>query len=966
MKRWTLIFILLPLLASAELQLKTLSGFKGLVTNKGDFNTPPEELRVCHDVNLSRNGILILSPRLGSVPIFTFPGADSIIGLATVSYRDGTEQMIAAVDSAGVGYANIYASVLNSDQFGAKIDSTEVLYNTVAYNTYIADNDDDTIVVQHIFNIKRPGRDIQVTLYDTIYNSGDWLESNDTMVARANAEVTLSAYITADTTGDVEDTAYFYKPDKADTAVTFSWSAQGLRLGGLIGGELIVSQIFNTTALTPNERLTTHWGIQFPTDFDQFNDKTYMVNGQQKGRVYNGDYTSIWPANAPGEIEVIPLAISGNLDGEIRYVIVYSTDTTDYSNSYGGYITPPVKVLNGQILLKSFPLPALPVAVDTFGIAIYRMKANPGTLTESDYAYLHSKHINLSETNDSIFVFTITDNTADASLSTTDSIQIIDLNFTGREGDTTGGAAETRFGAPLLVSADSAFTNWGVFEGAATQVIGVAYIVTPVDSANGEEGDSSRPLIIFRDTILTDPAVFEDKYELALPVSHNSNKVTKNLYRAPVVRASYDSLNFFYTSNDTTYYVTEGTGNNIDTVISSSFAKDVYEQLLPGIYKSSKKLIATGDTLVPSDFKLVAQLPDSQKFLTDSIPQDSLNRQPIAFSSKPPPSGAEQILIHQNNIFLKKGSKIWRKVVGAFTQFELFDFASFNLDDGDQIETMIGVQGGGILALKNYTAFNYYDFNERGLELAGVPGCVASQSAVQAHGSSYYMSNRGIMALTRGAALLRYHNTELLSKPLRNFLELPFESLASCVGAYVPQTEQLWWSIGDTTYVYDFQSNSWATSSLTFGGSTLWDTDTTQDFRPGRTFYYYPPNDSILYRFGDGHKNIDGSFVNMKVESGPIFPDENKQQIMNFSIWAKPETTFTLAAVNFLNQGDTLTGDWLTPRVDRRVSFMDMYNDPAIYYRLKIEGLQAIYPMYNGGIDRIDIWYEDTDEPDFE
>ena len=219
------------------------------------------------------------------------------------------------------------------------------------------------------------------------------------------------------------------------------------------------------------------------------------------------------------------------------------------------------------------------------------------------------------------------------------------------------------------------------------------------------------------------------------------------------------------------------------------------------------------------------------------------------------------------------------------------------------------------------------------------------------------------MALSEGAALLRYHQSELLSRPLNNFLKKTFDELALCVAAYVPQTEQLWFCIGDTTYIYDYESDTWATSSLIFGGTTLWDTDTVGGFRPGRSLYYYRVGDSTIYKFGEGHKNPNtGQYVFIEVESGPLFPDALKQQIFGFGIWTQPETNFTLAAVNFLSQGDTLTGNWILPRLDKRISFTEMYNDPAIYYRFVIRGLQAAFPMRNSGIDRIDIFYDDVSE----
>ena len=107
----------------------------------------------------------------------------------------------------------------------------------------------------------------------------------------------------------------------------------------------------------------------------------------------------------------------------------------------------------------------------------------------------------------------------------------------------------------------------------------------------------------------------------------------------------------------------------------------------------------------------------------------------------------------------------------------------------------------------------------------------------------------------------------------------------------------------------------------------------------------------------------------MQVETGPLFPDINRQQIFKYVVWAQPDTLYTLAALNFYDENDSIMSesvDWSLPRVDRRFSLMEIYTNPAVYYRLVLQGLQSTYPMLESGIDRIDIWYEDIEEPEAE
>jgi hypothetical protein len=129
---------------------------------------------------------------------------------------------------------------------------------------------------------------------------------------------------------------------------------------------------------------------------------------------------------------------------------------------------------------------------------------------------------------------------------------------------------------------------------------------------------------------------------------------------------------------------------------------------------------------------------------------------------------------------------------------------------------------------------------------------------------------------------------------LSNFTDKDFDDLITCVGAYVPQREQLWFCIGDTTYIYDFEANAWTTSGLTFAGTTLYDVDTLTHFTPGRSLYFFQSGDSVIYKFGEGHSGTDGLYIGMTIESGPIFTDAERQQITGLNVWAQPEATYTI------------------------------------------------------------------------
>jgi hypothetical protein len=975
-----LLFILIPILAFAQEPL-TITGWRGLVTAKNDFTIAPNELRVCHDVDLSRNGDSTLSPRLGCVEVARIAGIDSILGLFTMNFRNGDKQMFIATDSSGVGYGNIYGSQLNSDvfnlDFGSQIDSLfiQVLPDTFEYiGTFI--NVRDTVVVYDSFFVAGDTFVIVDTVWNIDTSTTMTYKLNDTMVTKINASSPLNTYVTA---GVVNDSSYFVKEDNGNVPVTFRYGhAVRIDPGVLIPTYLGYRTVQTHSAnITPQQRLSSYWAIQRPTSFAQFNDLAYFVNGQQKGVVWNGDYLSQWPINAPGEPNVIPVTDHDNINGERAYILKYSSDSSGtevFNSSFDGYTTPRVHIISGSAIVKDFPVPAITATDSTFNVKLYATKTTAGRFTESDYAYLDTTFIGLTPVTIQTLIYK--DTIPDSALSTTDSTQVINHNFIGRRGDTLSGTVEVAFGAPRFVSSDTATTAadtfYNVYQGDPSTAIGVSYIISYTDTANQITSDSSRSLSIFRDSIVND---YETQYTIALPRAHSSNHVVKNIWRASLVIAKWDSVDVYRWRTDTTNaflrritelgFEVSLTGEN-DTTSNLGKVRAV-------LRKQFDKWDVTkhGDT-VALDYRLVAQVPNSQLTYKDTTSYDSLKNTIDVFQSNPPPTGLEKIEVVNDQLVGFKGSRAYTSRTGKLTEWELFDFSSFNLDDGDHI-TMAMPFRGGVLIGKNYSAYNWLpDFTTT--EITGIPGCVANQSAVKANGSIYYLSNSGIVALTEGQSLIRYHNSELLSKRLSNFTEKTFPDLQKCVGAYVPQNEQLWFCIGDTSYVYDIGVDLWSTSSLSFAGTSLYDVDTTVPFIPGRSLYFFQAGDSVIYKFGEGHKNAGGQFVNMKVETGPLFPDANLQQIMRYALWAQPEESYTLAALWFVDQGDTVTTvdsagtlDPSLPPVNRRVSFKEMNNIPSIYYRLIIQSLSSTYPMTEGGIDRIDIWAEPyTEEPEFE
>jgi hypothetical protein len=962
-----------------------ISKFGGLNTSASDFSIAPNEFRICHDVDLSRNGDSTLSPRLGYVAVTRIAGIDSILGIFTMNYRNGNKQMFTVTDSAGVGYGNIYASALNTDNFdldfGSSIDSYYVaMWKDTAqyilstsfgtccpYHSYVP----DSIVIYDSFFVAGD----TFIVADTIKDTAQFTGMNDNFVSKINALAGLSSYVTAGV--GASTTTYYVKEDNAAISVVFRHGFKVFDSTTLVtfGTKYTLQTVTQFTGnISPEQRVSSYWAIQRPTSFAQFNDLAYFVNGQQKGVVWNGDYLSQWPINAPGEPNVIPITDHDNINGEVAYILKYSTDsagTEIYTRSYSGYWTPRVRVISGSVILKDFPIPAL--GTDTvFNVKLYRTKTTAGRFTESDSAYLDTTFAMTP----SLFATLIyKDTMPDSALSTSDRIQfegnhLRAKKMTGRRG-AGGDTVETRFGAPRFVSADTvghdSTSTKNVYGGGSSTQVGVSYIVNYTDTANLITGDASWPLSLLR---RGGAGLKENAYTFTLPRPHASNHVVKNIWRASLVTAKWDSLHSYQWRRDSSI------ANDIIRRFNQFGFEMSFTELEPdtvGLIANFRSILRKpyekwdvtkpGDTVV-MEYRLIAQVPDTQTTYTDTLRYDSLLKVPDVFEYNAPPTGLEKIFVVNDQLIGIKDSRAWKSRVGKLTEWELFDFSSFNQDDGDQITMGLPFRG-GILIGKNYSAYNWLpDFTTT--EITGIPGCVASQSPIKANGAIYYLSNSGIVALTEGQSLIRYHNSELLSRKLSNFTNQTFPNMQKCVGAYVPQNEQLWFCIGDTSYVYDIGTDLWATSSLSFAGTTLYDVDTTVPFIPGRSLYFFQSGDSVIYKFGEGHKNGSGTYVNMVVESGPIFTDAERQQITGVNIWAQPEASYTLVPVQFYDEADTLLSTYILPRVDRRLSFTEVAPNPAVYYRYRLTSLQATFPMTDGGIDRIDFYYLNIPEVKWE
>jgi hypothetical protein len=901
-------------------QLLSLTGFPGLNTSASDMARKNNEAIVSVNLDYSRYGVGSFGKRFGYDSVSFLAGQDECIGLSAVYLSDFRQYLGSVWDSAGVGYGGIYVSPFGEAQFTGtvEIDLTFNVHDNYEYQLFI----------------------ITGGLTDTASYTSDGSATFGEIVT--NLEIAI-------------DTISAMQPFIFSTYNPFTDRLQ-VREKVEFAGTAITADSATTVETRGDStgRIWSPYSVQNSPSFGQFNDEWFIVNGAQKGVRYNGTVARSWPPNAPGEPSIIPLADTGGLDGEYRYTFRAGGSISADSLGSHGYVSAPVRVKSGQIMLTDFSWFAADTTdptPDTMMIFGYRTRANPGRADEGDYAFFFDTVLlATSSTNlaDSVYIDSIADN----DLSSTDSVQLVQITEVGR--DSTG-AIDVRYGAPGFLDIPT-WGNPGVFAGIPIQrdTLGVVYRITHIDTINGDESGGGALSYVMVDTDSTGTTFQKpSSIRLALPNLPGTGLVY-NLYRAHVLQVTWDSLFFRLDSLK-------------KEIARSPILQAVEDDVIRLGTKKWENSLAV-DTVILSEFRLVAQISADSSAYTDSVSYDSLQTQPAYRGAIPPLLSG--VFAYDNFLWGWDGSFLVWSDLDSVGNWGAFNRQGVDPDDGDAITVCFPTRT-GVAVLKNYSRWNFYDQYTK-IEKVGDWGCIAPRSYAAADNGHFYLSARGVILETEGLQLERTVVGGLVSTKLRNFDIMSIATKSAAVGRYDKTAGQYRLTIGDSVYVYDKIASDllgeevWSIwLGATFTDATLYNTEDQLDFLPGDDFYFIQDGSSNLFKYGDSETDPNSTQIAIEWENANILIDPGwKSELMAVGIRGFSDSVGDILWVRPIDETGAATVanvaiDSMTQYYRARALSMNR----ALEHGIEIRSLPPTFEFLNGRVERIDIWYVPRVEP---
>lgn len=922
MKRIVLIFILtVSLVYGADIIPIIIDDFSyGLNTVNRGYNENLGWGTIVHNIDLTKHpGDAAV--RDGYDSVFAIPGIDSFLwnGLHAINFLDGTKKLAIVGDSVGAGYANVYVTTDGTIEFGT-IDSFFYTIDTAVTNILLTAY---PTAIQLNYYLFISGSCVPLTIPKARYVTD--LDSSlipsdviDSLVVALNGS-SCSDYITASRIGDtlliVEDSV------SLTTNITPYDSLTLLYPDTILQSRVVLSR--QSGFLDDPSRIATRFPATGQLWWTQFKGVTYLGTGTGKAISYDGRTVNKFPMKAPGEVDIIPLTTAGTPDGTYRYAMMYGSptdsvaDTAKYTTI--GYLSTPVRVDSQQIMLKDFPLPNADYyyeGADTVTIELWRTVGDIGRLDKADSIWFTGIIITMADSAayaNTIITDTISDSTLRAMPDTSniDPIIIADGDFHRWQSgkiDSTIHRYTSKPGSPSIISWDTATGNLGMWGEEPTgyddtvnwtSAAGFSYMCVFVDTNLNSPSDSGRSFNFYRGSNLrnkywnfkiqyndstfhvfpsNDTVQFgfsqltTEKVTMVLPrTTGNTNQVM--LYRGAVIPTQYDTSTIVFPVG------TEGAEIEIAQLSSDSFFVPYY--YLIGAFNP-------GDTII------------------DSLNYDSLLTRETYKRNAVPPL-IKQMVTVDNQLLATDGQYLYESNPTADSvAFNVFSKSPINLDDGDEITTLI-VQRGVVRLLKNKSTFILKCDNNgywRDLEASKNYGSVTAFSHAAAPEGDYFLSNDGVRLEDENIYREKSNIGSLMSGQLNNFTNMTLAQQKGCFAKYIDNKYILSFPALNTSYIlnkammpngqYRYGWSTW--DGVVMTGGDFYAVRKDNIIYPGDTLYFIKSGSNGIYRYGTANKDngVDIRYIWESSQLTSIF--DGYKQISKF--YLEVESTDTVNASN--------------------------------------------------------------------
>jgi hypothetical protein len=773
------------------------------------------------------------------------------------------------------------------------------------------------------------------------------------------------------------------------------------------------SENFEQDSLT---EIYTRFPVTGDISVSKLRDLFYVTNGVGRGVVIGYIASAFvvrpFPLMAPGEPLIVPIdtgsTSSGGfmIDGTVRYVFKLGRGFAQARYADLSYISAPVKLNNGRTYITAWQWmpPDTGSTKDTTIVDFYRTKSDVGALDAGDSAFYTGQFLYVGDPatfSTNVWIDSLPDDSLGAG------VPLLDENFSGLDENSAG--FDRRYGAPAYVnrtpwvegdtSATQPGQNIGVYWGwlnntsdeftdslaaktSARTAQGVAYTCSYIDTLTRVQSDTGRSFFIIhdQDTIVK-------SYTLSLPRPPEIfDDIAINLYRAPIEVVTHETndrcgkLTWFGTAQQAAHVEYYCTGDSLQALIAIFGYPNFIEYEEPSRYKSRVAV----DTVFTGEYKLVAQITDTSTQYVDSLRFDSLNTHP-PYRETLVPAFMYPTFSYNGRLYGADGSNLHRSDHDNPAAWGLFEFVQVDPGFDEIVAAWPGQFALRVLkALSNHNV-SALEFIQS--EIVGRWGCIAAKSVALSPAGPIYLSDAGVVLEKDGEFLERTIVPGIISNTLINFNDMDPLVRKDARGMWLSREQQYWLSIGDTTYIWDWQAtkqlgeNVWTTSSVTFAGGTLYDVDDEFAVVPGRSFYFWREGDNRIFRYGQGitfpeldfdaEDDVAGDYTQIVpiYRMSPLLWGSERSQITGYGLLvnfdgAVADSNETISIVAYNELGTQLAVINIGQLHRRFIKAGAGPVTPALFYQIELRGFGlGVLALKSGtAIEALDIYFKPNNE----